>query len=179
MVFNSGYVRTGFMLAALMLSAACTKTPALSEAAQPSEPRISESELRAYCPRVALPDRDAFYTVYERGGEEDPKRIIYQVAIDKVTRACRYAGQQITMEVAAAGRVVPGPKFNVTSLNLPLYVRAQRGAEVLYEKTQQLAVSALARGEAAQFLFKDEAVVFEQPTARNVQIFVGFHRPRT
>jgi len=178
MVLKTGYARLGFVVAVVMLLVGCTKIASSDKSPAPDEPKISESELRAYCPRVMLPDEDAFYTIYERGGEADSSRIVYQVAIDKVTRACRYEGGQILMEVAAAGRVVPGPKFNLSQLNLPIYVRAKRGSELLYDKTNALALSSLARGEATQFIFKDEAVMFEQPSARNVFVFVGFNQSR-
>jgi len=158
----------------LLLLAGCTKNSLISEPATMSEPRISAEELRAYCPRVVLPDNGAFYTVYERGGEEDPARIIYRAAIDKVTRACRYMQGQMTMEVAAAGRIVPGPKFNPANINLPIYVWVRRGEEVLYDKNHQLNVLAGQHGQATQFLFKDDSVTFAQPDARNVIVRVGF-----
>jgi len=162
-----------FVIATLGLLAGCSQTPTSTASSQATEPRISAEELRAYCPRAVLPDAEAFYTIYERGGEDDPSRIIYQVAIDKITRACRYDGGQIRMEVAVAGRVVPGSKFKPANLKLPLYVRAQRGEEVLYAKQHQFDVIAATHGQATQFIFKDETVHFEQPSARNVIVAVG------
>jgi len=177
MIFKADSIKLGLVTVVMLLLAGCSKISPTSQPATSTEPRIDESEIRAYCPRAVLSDENAFYTIYERGGEEDPSRIIYQVAIDKITRACRYGNGRITMEVAAAGRVVPGPKFNGANVTLPIYVHAKRGADILYEKTQQLTPPPLSRGEAAQFLFKDDAVEFEQPSARDVFVFVGFHRP--
>jgi len=171
-------LKTGIVVTIMALLAGCTKISSPSQSATTQEPRISESEIRAYCPRVAISDENAFYTLYERGGEDDPSRIIYRVAIDKITRACRYGDGQLMMEVAAAGRVVPGPKFNPASLNLPIYVRARRGEDVLYEQNHSFKLDAHERGQATQFLFKDAGVTFAQPEARNVFVFVGFNRPR-
>jgi len=175
MVHKAGFVRLGFVVALLGLLAGCTKILQSSEPEPSAEPRISAAEVRAYCPRVDLPTKDAFYTLYERGGEEDPSRIIYRVAIDKTTRACRYAQGQITMEVAAAGRIVPGPKFKPGAVNLPLYVKVQRGMEIVYDKKHQLDVTTETRGQATQFLFKDDFVTFEQPTSRNALVFIGLN----
>jgi len=171
-------LKLSLVMAMLALLVGCTKISSSTNSVTPSEPRISESEIRAYCPRVSLTEGDAFTTLYERGGEDDPARIIYRVAFDKVTRACRYGDGQITMEVAAAGRVVPGPKFNQTSLTLPIYVRARRGEEVLYEKNHPFKLDSLTSNEATQFLFKDDRVIFAQPEARNVFVFVGFSNAR-
>jgi len=171
---KSIFLKAGVLIAMLGFLVGCTQKATSTHSEQTAELRISESELRTYCPRVQLSNKDSFYTVYEKGGEENPDRIIYRVAIDKITRACRYGDGKITMEVAAAGRVVPGPKFVQKSLTLPIYVRARRGEEMLYAKVHSLSVSTAERGQPAQFLFKDEAVIFEQPNSRNVLVFVGF-----
>jgi len=171
----------GVVWAALLPLSAClqqgkTQPPPRQENAQEQE-KIRESELRAYCPQVVVPDSAAFYHVYERGGEGDAARILYQVVIDKTTRACRYGGGQITMEVAVAGRLVPGPKFKSSALNLPLYVEAKRHDEVLYSKKHGQPLTPDSSTAATQFIFKDEAVIFPQPTARNIRVVVGFDRP--
>jgi len=179
MVNKSRFIRLGLTLIALIMLAGCNNISSSTGQATSNEPRISAEEVRAYCPRVVLPDDSAFYTFYERGGEDDPNRIIYQVAINKTTRACRYGDGQITMEVAAAGRIVPGPKFKPSNVNLSLYVRVQRGNEVIYDKTHPISVAVPEKGQAAQFLFKDEMVRFEQPTERNVAAVIGFNRPKS
>jgi len=170
----------GVVWAALLPLSAClqqgkTQPPPQQENAQETE-KIRESELRAYCPQVVVPDSAAFYNVYERGGEGDMTRILYQVVIDKTTRACRYGEGQITMEVAVAGRLVPGPKFKSTALNVPFYVEAKRHDEVLYHKKHGHTLTPDSQTVATQFLFKDEAVTFPLPTARNIRIAVGLDR---
>jgi len=173
-------ITIGVVWAAFLPLSAClqqdkAKTPPQQENSQEVE-RIRESELRAYCPQVSLPDSAAFYNVYEGGGEGDATRILYQVVIDKTTRACRYGEGQMTMQVAVAGRLVPGPKFKSAALALPLYVEVKRHDEVLYHKKHAYPLTPNSQTVATQFLFKDEAVTFPQPTARNIRVAVGFDR---
>jgi hypothetical protein len=74
--------------------------------------RITDVELRAYCPKVDLREGTAFYRTYEKGGKEteDETKVIYQAALSETSRDCKFANGVLTMTVAAAGRVVPGPK---------------------------------------------------------------------
>jgi len=144
----------------------------------PEQERIRESELRAYCPQVILPDQSAFYSIYERGGEGDASRLVYLAAIDKVTRSCRYADGQMIMEIAAAGRVVPGPRFNASLLTLFFNVRVERGGERLYDKRGEHQLNVTAQGGAVQFIFKDSAVAVPQPKARDLRAVIGLDAPR-
>ncbi|WLT09118.1 hypothetical protein RAM19_02530 [Bartonella apihabitans] len=73
----------------------------------PPEPKITEAQLRAYCPIVLMRDNTAFYDVYERGGEGDANKVMYQAAIRDVTRTCNTSDTTLSMTVAASGRVVP------------------------------------------------------------------------
>jgi len=171
-----GVVWAAFLPLSACLQQGKAKTPPPQEDTQEVE-KIRESELRAYCPQVTLPDSAAFYNVYENGGEGDATRILYQVVIDKTTRSCRYGEGQMTMQVAVAGRLVPGPKFNSAALSLPLYVEVKRHDEVLYHKQHGHSLTPNSQTVATQFIFKDEAVTFPQPTARNIRVAVGFDRP--
>ncbi len=141
-----------------------------------SEPgRITDVELRAYCPKVDLREGTAFYRTYEKGGKEteDATKVIYQAALAETSRDCKYANGIMTMTVAAAGRVVPGPKAKPGTITMPIRVAVVRGDEVLYSKLSQQDVQIGETG-ATQFVFKDDQVSFPQPTARNITVFVGY-----
>lgn len=141
-----------------------------------SEPgRITDVELRAYCPKVDLREGTAFYRTYEKGGNEteDATKVIYQAALAETSRDCKYANGIMTMTVAAAGRVVPGPKAKPGTITMPIRVAVVRGDEVLYSKLSQQDVQIGETG-ATQFVFKDDQVSFPQPTARNITVFVGY-----
>lgn len=141
-----------------------------------SEPgRITDVELRAYCPRVDLREGTAFYRTYEKGGKEteDPSLVIYQAALAETSRDCKYANGMMTMTVAAAGRVVPGPKGKAGTIKMPIRVAVTRGTEVLYSNLSHLDVQ-IAESGATQFVFTDPLVSFPQPTARDITVFVGY-----
>ena len=137
--------------------------------------RITDVELRAYCPKVDLREGTAFYRTYEKGGREteDANLVIYQAALSETSRDCKYENGTLTMTVAAAGRVVPGPKGKAGTITMPIRVAVTRGDEVLYSKLSTQEVQ-IAETGATQFVFKDTQVSFPQPTARNIQVFIGY-----
>nr|WP_245453241.1 hypothetical protein [Aquibium carbonis] len=148
-----------------------------SQKQQPAAPpsgTITADELRAYCPRVTLRSGTAFYSSYERGGEGDRNKIVYQASLTDVTRSCDYSGGMLNMAVAAAGRVVPGPVARDGTITMPIRIAVVRGEEVLYSKLHQYQTSIAALSPATQFVFKDPGVSIPAPTARNIEIFVGF-----
>ncbi len=150
-------------------------TPGADGASQGAQPeQVSVEELRAYCPRVSLRSGTAYYNTYERGGEGDPARIIYQAAIEDVTRSCKYQGGTLTMNVAAAGRVVTGPVGKQGTISMPIRVAVLRGDEVLYSRLSKYQVSVAPGGGATQFIFNDANVSFPAPTAANIEVFVGY-----
>lgn len=148
-----------------------------SQKAQPAAPpsdTITADELRAYCPRVTLRSGTAFYSTYERGGDGDKNKIVYQASLTDVTRSCEYSGGMLNMAVATAGRVVPGPVARDGTITMPIRIAVVRGEEVLYSKLHQYQTSIAALSPATQFVFKDPDVSIPVPTARNIEIFVGF-----
>jgi hypothetical protein len=142
-------------------------------AAPPSD-TITADELRAYCPRVTLRSGTAFYSTYERGGDGDKNKIVYQASLTDVTRSCEYSGGMLNMAVATAGRVVPGPVARDGTITMPSRIAVVRGEEVLYSKLHQYQTSIAALSPATQFVFKDPDVSIPVPTARNIEVFVGF-----
>lgn len=135
---------------------------------------ITSEELRGYCPRVSLQSGTAFYNSYERGGEGDPEKIVYQASIADLTRSCAYGAGTMTVTVAAAGKVVPGPVAKDGTVTLPIRVALVRGEEVLYSQLHQYQVQIAATSPATQFIFTDPNATIPTPDAANVQVLVGF-----
>jgi hypothetical protein len=188
MAFVSGKMRIaagGAAIGALMGLAGCQSGGGFdlglggwgSQKTQPAAPpsdKITADELRAYCPRVTLRSGTAFYSTYERGGDGDKAKIVYQASLTDVTRSCEYTGGMLNMAVATAGRVVPGPVAKDGTINMPIRIVVVRGEEVLYSKLHQYPASIVALAPATQFVFKDPNVSIPAPTARNIEIYVGF-----
>lgn len=169
----------GFMLAA----AGCqsSDTAGLLSLGGKSEPneKVALNELRAFCPRVQLRDGTAYYDSYTKDGKDkdgnaDPTKIVYQASIGDVTRSCSYGPGTMTVNVAVAGRVVPGPAGKDGSVNLPIRIVAMRGEEVLYTQLHQYPVTISPTAGAAQFVFNDPNVTFPTPPDSKVIVYAGF-----
>jgi hypothetical protein len=137
------------------------------------QPKINQSELEAFCPPVRVRQGTAVLNRYARGGDGDPSRLAFQASIGETTRACTRADGNMTINVAAAGRLIPGPAGAPGSVTLPIRIAVTRGDEVLYSQLQRIDVAVSGQG-AAQFLFKDPNVVIPIPPERNVMVQLGF-----
>jgi hypothetical protein len=146
----------------------------------PPSDTITESELRAFCPNVELREGTAFFTKYEKGGaatettEADKTKVIHQASLGEVTRACSYSADTLTINVAASGRLVPGPKAVAGSVTLPIRVAVTSGETVLYSQLTQFPVTVDPATGAATFVFNDSNVNLPKPTDRSYRVFVGF-----
>lgn len=168
-------VFSGFMLAA----AGCQSSDsagALGSAksgAAAAQEKVTEADLRAYCPKVTLRDGTAFFNTYAGGAQGDATKLVYQASISDVTRTCRADGGSYTMNVAVAGRIVPGPAFTPGTLTMPIRVAVMHGSEVLYSQLHQYPVNVSDGTAASQFVFNDPNVSFVMPSD-GVQVYAGF-----
>jgi len=172
--FLAGLAVSSFMIAA----AGCQSNDAakgFDEASKPDQAgRILESDLRAYCPNINLREGTAFFSSYAKGGQDDPTKLAYQASIADVTRACVTRDGTLTIDVAAAGKIVPGPAGAPASVTLPIRVVVVRGDEVLYSKLTQFPVSLTDKTAATQFVFNDKGVSVPVPAEQNIRIYAGF-----
>jgi hypothetical protein len=175
MALNDCRFFTGFALAGLMLAAAGCQSGDKALAggdAKPPEGKVLESELRAYCPMITLREGTAFFNTYEKGAQDDPAKIIHQASISDVTRSCTRANGMLTMNVAVAGRVVPGPAGSAGTVTMPIRVAVVRGEEVLYSQLHKHQVKV--GNESTQWLFNDPNVSIPIPSTQDIQIFAGY-----
>src|SRR5262249_48663165 len=141
---------------------------------QPEEGKVLASELRAYCPTVTLKEENGFINRYAKGGEGDAAKLSWQATISEVTRSCNRQTGMLAMQVAVAGRIVPGPAGASGSVTLPVKFTVLRSdGEVLYSQVQNHQV-ALSGNQAQQFLFNDANVVVPIPEDNTLQVFAGF-----
>ncbi|UXM94395.1 hypothetical protein N5853_09775 [Bartonella sp. HY329] len=163
-----------FVSSSAIILAACTFISGCNSNKVASEPTITAEELRAWCPPVTMDTDTAFYNTYTRGGDGKAEQVIYQANFANVTRACQYPAGHISMTVAAAGRIVPGPKFAGGTVTMPILVKAIEGNRVIYSKKHSYSVPISSRTEATQFIFKDDQVSFPTPQGKNVKVFISF-----
>lgn len=186
------------MLAAGGLAAGCQSKDALNSAGTPEKPKVTESELRAFCPPVGLRQGTAFYTSYEKTAPARPakkaaaspadapapedtgltdkpaQRVVYQTSITDVTRSCSRADGILTMKVGVAGKVVPGPAAKLGTVQLPLRIAITTGDQVLFSQLFQHSVEVQSTTTATQFVFTTDSVSFPDPNSRGVRGYAGF-----
>lgn len=139
--------------------------------------RITDAELRGFCPRVVVREHTAVLNSYQRGGDGDPEKLVYQASVSDYTRSCDYGNGMLTLNVALAGRVVPGPVGAAGANTVPIKIVVLRDEEVLSEQVYQQNVTIADVHSAAQFVFNAPAITIPAPTTRNVIIFAGFDVP--
>jgi hypothetical protein len=170
--FLTALAVSGFMIAVAGCQSGDSAAVLGSADAPPPPEKIAASELRAYCPKVSLREGTAFFNTYAKGGQDDPAKIIYQASITDVTRSCARADGMMTMNVAVAGKVVPGPVGSPGTVTMPIRIAVMRGDEVLYSQLHKYPVTV---GDvASQFVFSDPNVTFPIPAEPNVQVFAGY-----
>ena len=148
------------------------------EQQKPQEGKVLASELLAFCPQVIVKEEEGFINRYARGGEGDPAKLSFQASVTESTRSCSRQTGMLAMQVAIAGRVVPGPAGAPGAVTLPIKISVVRGdGEVLYSKRFEHQV-ALGGNQTHQFIFKDASVVVPIPSGNTVQLFAGFDVPK-
>lgn len=141
---------------------------------KPEEPKVLQSELLKYCPKVSLREGTAFLNRYAKGGDGDPAKLIYQASISDVTRSCSRSGGTLTMVVAAAGKVVPGPAAGPGEVTLPIRIVATQGTNVLYSNLSQHTVALGDASAAVQFVVNDPNISMPEPEQADIIIYAGF-----
>ena len=173
---------SGFACAGLLALAGCNTGDGASALSlggagaqqKAQEERVLASELEGFCPKVQLREGTAYFTTYTKGGDGDPANAVYQASITDVTRNCKRENGVLTVNVAAAGKVVPGPKADGKTISLPIRVAVVEGENVLYSQLQQFQVTVVAGQAATQFVFNDPNPAAPVDKAKALQIFVGF-----
>ena len=140
----------------------------------PPAGKILQSELRAYCPGVTVRQGTAAYTSYAKGGDGDSSKVVYQASISDATRSCTRADGTMTIKVAAAGRIVPGPLAKAGTVTVPIRVAVTLGDEVLYSQLHKYQVEVSDTKTATQFVFSDPNVNIPIPPDRQGRVYVGY-----
>lgn len=190
----AGAALVGFMLAVagcqsggdgLLGMGADKQADAKQSEAKPESGKVTASSLRAYCPKVTLREGTTYFSTYGNGGrktaedadsgQDNSANIVYQAAITDVSRDCTHAGGTMTLNIAVAGKVVPGPLGKPGTITMPIRIVVMRGTDdVLYSKLHQYKLQISNTAAATQFVFNDPAVAVPEPTAANYRVFAGF-----
>lgn len=177
--FAKGRIPAGAAIAGVMLVVAGCQSGDGSSAldvgnAPKQEQQVLESELRAFCPPVELRQGTSFFNTYERGGDQDAGRIIYQASIAGVTRSCTYNNNAIGVTIAVAGRIVPGPKGKAGSITMPIRIVLIQDGQVVKSELYRHPVTIGDTIGATQFVFTDTSISLPGPVSRRTLIYAGY-----
>ncbi len=198
--FVAGLALTGFMLAAAGCQSSDNGILGFGKKSTtpppPADPKIVASQLLAYCPRVTVRDGTAFFNTYAKAApaprkkkgaadappapdaaaapQDDSANVIYQASISDLTRDCSRGNGQLSMKIAVAGKIVPGPKFAPGTITMPIRVAVMHGTDVLYSQLHQYQVQVTDPSVATQFVFTDSNVVVPEPSAQDYQAYAGY-----
>jgi len=76
-----------------------------------------------YCPPMRMQGNTSFIRKYERGKDNDPSALIYQLTIEDWARSCTGEGASDTrINVGVSGDVTPGPAWKGGEVVVPLRV---------------------------------------------------------
>ncbi|MEX3007963.1 hypothetical protein [Hoeflea sp. TYP-13] len=140
------------------------------------DPVLGSKVVQGTCPPIILRDGTSYFRKYARGGEDDPSKILYQAAIADTTRQCSVTGDQMTIQVLAAGRAAAGPAGKSGPVKMPIRVAVvEKGTnKVLYSELTQFETTLPDGTPTTQFLFNDPNVNIPISASRSVRIFIGF-----
>jgi len=174
-----GRFAAGAAVAAALVAAGCqsgdgSSALELGEGQAKQQEQVRESELRAFCPPVSLRQGTSFFTTYERGGDKDAARVVYQASIADVTRSCTYNNNVIGVTVAVAGRVVPGPKGKSGSITMPIRIVVVQDGQVIKSELYKHPVTIGDTIGATQFVFTDTSIALPMPASKKTVIYAGY-----
>lgn len=141
---------------------------------KPPAEKVKEIDLVGFCPRVSLREGTAFYNSYAKGGQDDPAKLLYQASITDVTRSCKRDNGTLSITVAVAGKVVPGPAGAPGNITMPIRIVMIQGSTVLYSELHKYQLAVGDAAQATQFAFNDPNISIPDPTQRGIQIFAGY-----
>lgn len=142
----------------------------------PPPGQITQAELLGYCPSVGVRQADAVIDSYQRGGQDNPSKLIYRATINDATRSCTYQNGQTYMTIAIAGRVVPGQASAVGNMRMPIRVTVYEDTQQIYTQLHQYDVAISDTIGATQFVFSDSSFSMPNPTRRNIRVVIGYEK---
>lgn len=173
-------------LSLLALAAGCTTgggSGGLFGARAGGQAKVAEAApsgntyVRGTCPEVELREGTAYHRTYAKGGakDKDPSKVVNQASLTDTTRKCTVNGNQLTMEVAAAGRLVAGPAGGPGAVTMPIRVAVlDKEGNAIYSQLTKYTAELPSGTATTQFLFTKQGVTFPLDQANSARVFVGF-----
>ena len=92
-------------------------------------PKQPEPTDHVACPDITILDGTADDRVYGKGGTQTNADVRYQFSLNDVARDCRVVGDQISLKIGAAGKILLGPLGSPGSFIAPIRVAIVRESD--------------------------------------------------
>ena len=192
---KNGFCKVAFAIALPLAMTACSasgitgalKKSAENEAATGEVGADGATELAAaapdtvadgvrvgFCPKVQLITNEETYRTFE-GRDRSIDNIVYQASLYDVTRSCTVDGNQLTIDITAAGRLLAGPKGSAGgSLKMPIRVAVKDSSGVPYSELETYSAAMKDGLTSDQFVYRRSTVTIPATSDRRTTVLIGF-----
>jgi hypothetical protein len=126
------------------------------------------------CPPIKVrPGGEALFS-YASGRVGDPQDLRYQAIIEKQSRNCVVSNGKISIKMGVVGRLLLGPKGDISSTNVPLRFAVERDGVALFSEKFDIPVSITPPNQSEEFVKVIENVDIPYLGGEKITIWVGF-----
>ena len=130
------------------------------------------------CPPIKVrPGSEALFS-YGSGEVGNPNDLAFQAVIDQQSRNCVASNGKITLQMGVVGRLLLGPKGNVSSTTVPLRFAIERDRVALFSEKYEIPVTVTPPAQSAEFVKVVENVEIPYLGGEQITIWVGFDSGR-
>ena len=147
---------------------------ATTEVAAATPNSVADGVRVGFCPKVQLITNEETFRTYE-GRDRSIENIRYQASLYDVTRTCRVDGDKLMIDVAAAGRLLAGPKGDRGgSLKMPIRIAVKDSNGVPYSELETHSAAIDGGRTSDQFIYKRNTITIPATADRRTVVLVGF-----
>lgn len=126
------------------------------------------------CPPIKVrPGGEALFS-YAGGTVGNDADLRFQAVIDKQSRNCVVSNGKISVKMGVVGRLLLGPKGDISSTNLPLRFAIERDGVPLFSEKYDIPVSITPPNQSEEFVKVIENVDIPYLGGEQITIWVGF-----
>lgn len=126
------------------------------------------------CPPIKVrPGGEALFS-YASGRVGEAQDLRFQAIIEKQSRNCIVSNGKISIKMGVVGRLLLGPKGDITSANVPLRFAIERDGVALYSEKYDIPVSITPPNQSEEFVKVIENVDIPYLGGEQITIWVGF-----
>lgn len=126
------------------------------------------------CPPIKVRVGGEAIFKYATGKVGNPKDLSYQAVIEQQSRNCVVSDGKITVKMGVVGRLLLGPRGNVSSVEVPLRFAIERDGVPLFSEKYDIPVTITPPNQSEEFVKVVENVEIPYLGGEQITIWVGF-----